>query len=377
MALDRRKLLMLVGGGTVVAASAGLGSFVTTRTPHSALAPWSSAGNYKDPRKRALSYALLAPNPHNRQPWVAELVADTGVVLYRDPSRDLPETDPFDRQLTIGMGCFIELFVQAAAEERLGVDLELFPDGEDAKLPVASLNIRGSASPDPLFQQVLNRRTNRDPYDLEKSVSADDIKVITQTSPASVRSAGTSDPVPVETIRDLALEAMILETEIPRTHRESIELMRIGRAEIEANPDGISLGGPMLDALGLLGIITREKAADPKSEAFASTLDLFRNSFGATPAFVWLATKENTRHEQIAAGRAWVRGHLAATTLGLAMQPVSQSLQEYPEMRPHYLRIHDMLSEGDETIQMLGRLGYGTLKNPAPRWPLESFLRVS
>jgi len=57
------------------------------------------------------------------------------------------------------------------------------------------------------------------------------------------------------------------------------------------------------------------------------------------------------------------------------MQPVSQSLQEYPEMKPHYSRIHEMLAEGDETIQMLGRLGYASAKGPAPRWPLESFLR--
>ena len=30
--------------------------------------------------------------------------------------------------------------------------------------------------------------------------------------------------------------------------------MRIGKAEIEANPDGIALGGPLLEAMALMGL---------------------------------------------------------------------------------------------------------------------------
>jgi len=210
MALDRRRLLMLVGGGFVVAAGGGIGGFVSTRTPNRALAPWTSAGRYEDPRKRALSHALLAPNPHNRQPWIAELVGETVVTLYRDQNRNLPETDPFDRQLTIGMGCFIELFIQAAAEENQGVNLELFPDGVAVDLPVAHLRIEGKAAPDPLFREALNRHTNRDPYDLERPVSPKSIETMVGSTGAGVRAKGSSEPALVEDIRNLALGAMIL-----------------------------------------------------------------------------------------------------------------------------------------------------------------------
>ena len=68
MTYSRRKTLGLIGGGTIVAATGGIAVFAKTRTPTKALAPWDMAGNYDDPRLRALSYALLAPNPHNRQP---------------------------------------------------------------------------------------------------------------------------------------------------------------------------------------------------------------------------------------------------------------------------------------------------------------------
>ena len=63
-----------------------------------------AAGEYADPRMRALSYGILAPNPHNRQPWLVDLTTPDRVVVWRDKAKNLPETDPFDRQLTIGMG---------------------------------------------------------------------------------------------------------------------------------------------------------------------------------------------------------------------------------------------------------------------------------
>ncbi len=63
--MKRRGFLKLVGGGVVLGVG-GVGAFVTTRTPANALAPWSLVGTYDDPRKNALSHAILAPNPHNR-----------------------------------------------------------------------------------------------------------------------------------------------------------------------------------------------------------------------------------------------------------------------------------------------------------------------
>ena len=52
----------------------------------------------------------------------------------------------------------------------------------------------------------------------------------------------------------------------------------------------------------------------------------------ATPAFAVLTTPGNTRHDQINAGRDWMRYSLAVTSLGLGTHPMSQALQEYPEV---------------------------------------------
>ncbi len=163
MPLSRRRTLALLGGGVIVAAAAGGTAFALTRTPARALAPWADAGRYTEPRMAALSWAILAPNPHNRQPWAAELVGADGLRIWRDPARNLPVTDPLDRQLTIGMGCFLELLIVAASATGHGVELALFPEGEAG--PVAEAVFRpGAAAADPLFAHVPARRSCKEPY---------------------------------------------------------------------------------------------------------------------------------------------------------------------------------------------------------------------
>ena len=126
----RRNFLSVLGGGVILAAGAST-LWATTRDPAKARRPWEVAGAVEnDPRRKALSFAILAPNPHNRQPWLVDLSADDVITLYCDPLRRLPETDPFDRQITIGLGCFLELLVQASAQEGYRADIALFPDGE-------------------------------------------------------------------------------------------------------------------------------------------------------------------------------------------------------------------------------------------------------
>jgi hypothetical protein len=179
-------------------------------------------------------------------------------------------------------------------------------------------------------------------------------------------------------LRALTWRAFEIEITTPRTYQESVRLMRIGKAEIEANPDGIDIGGPLMEALNLAGVLTRESVADPTSTAFAQGLAMFRDVMESAMAHVWLITEGNTRHDQIAAGRAWVRVNLKAAELGLAIHPVSQALQEYPEMAASLAEIHAMLgATGGQRVQMLGRLGHASAIAPSPRWPLEARMRTA
>ncbi len=382
---SRRAFLRIAGTSAVILAAGGggLGGFALTRTPERALAPWRLAGSgYTDPRMRALSYAILAPNPHNRQPWIVDLGGPGAAVLTCDSDRRLPETDPYDRQIVIGLGCFLEVARLAAAAQGFELEIEPFPEGEGGPRldgrPVARMTFtpRPGIAIDPLFQWVPQRRSNKRPFDTAKPVDAVAIDALLGVVGPDLRAVGTLDPGRVQRFRDLSWRAHLLEMETPRTNRESIDLMRIGKAEIEAQPDGIDLGGAFLEGLALLGMLSREQLLDPASTAFQQGLDMYREMLGTAMGHVWIATPGNRRIDQLNAGRAWLRVNLKATELGLGVHPLSQALQEYPEMAELFEEMTAATGTGaGERLQMFARIGYGAADPPAPRWRLETRIK--
>ena len=121
--------------------------------------------------------------------------------------------------------------------------------------------------------------------------------------------------------------------------------------------------------------MTRESLDDPESIAYQESFAFYERACRSAMAFVWSTTASNTRSAQLDAGRAWVRIQLAANSAGLSFHPLSQALQEFPEMTVNYQRAHDLLAKKDGgTVQMLARLGYGPSIGPSPREALESKL---
>ncbi|WP_299963542.1 twin-arginine translocation pathway signal protein [uncultured Roseobacter sp.] len=376
MTLTRRKTIGLIGGGVILAAGAATGTTLV-RKPTEALAPWAQAGGYDDPRKRALSYALLAPNPHNRQPWLVDLSRPDEVTLYADTQRLLPETDPFNRQITIGLGCFLELMRIAALEEGLRVDIELFPEGmADAGLdtrPVARCRFAPTTAPrDPLFAQVPHRRTLKEPYDTTRAVP---LAVLQRIAAAAMHGSEvqlTAAPDRVAALREISAEAFLIEFRTERTLKESVDLFRIGAREVNANPDGIDFTGPTFEMLRMAGLFTRESAMDRNSTSYKQGERMIVENMMTAMAHLWQITPDNSRAAQIRAGQDWVRINLAATAEGIGLQPLSQGLQEFPEMADIHASLHETLAPEGGTVQMWCRLGYGPQVPVSPRWPLDA-----
>jgi hypothetical protein len=375
---SRRMVLGAAGSGLVLA---GCGNLFRAETLPDPRAAWAAPQDaHADPRLATFAEAILAPNPHNRQPWLIRLDGEDAATIFCDLARRLPMTDPFDRQIVIGFGCFLEQARIAASARGVAVDIEPFPEGAPAEedrldaRPIARLLFRpgqGLAG-DPLAASIRARRTTKEAYDPGRPVASEALAALA-ADPVVVASA---DPGLMQRLSELAVAALRVETETKRTHMESVALMRIGAREIAENPDGIALAGPMIEGLAAVGLITRETLAANSNFAVRQGMAAAEATYGSFPAALWVTTEGNGRIDQLAAGRSYVRANLRAAARGLAMHPQSQALQEYPEMAGHLADVHALLAvEAPARIQMLARLGHGPAVPPAPRWPLETRIK--
>jgi hypothetical protein len=360
----RRSFLQVLAAGPLLA---GCGS----QGPDPAAAWRNPGAGETDPRRWALAHAVLAPNPHNRQPWLVDLPGDDQIVLYADLERLLPATDPPNRQITLGCGAFLELLDLAARQRGLRAEITPWPEGEpqprlDTR-PVAHVRLTPDATvaPDPLFDRILARHTTRQPFDMAA------------VAPAPLTAGGVLDPTLRDRLSEIGARAFQIEMTTTATHMESVNLMRIGAAEIARHRDGIALDGPMFEAMAAVGLLSRKSLADPNSIVSKQGFDMWAKMIGATPAFLWLRGPDNSRATQIAAGRAYARAHLTATGLGLQFHPWSMALQEFPEMAGPYGETQAALgATPDAPLQMLVRVGRAKSDPPAPRRGLEAHIRA-
>jgi hypothetical protein len=379
---SRRNFLRIAGTSAVILAAGAAGLTQCDPMPDAAVAGWKGPmPGIRDPRVRALSYALLAPNPHNRQPWIADLREPGVITLLCDRSRLLPETDPYSRQITIGCGAFLELLRMAAAQQGYRADVAAFPGGDwplnqVGDTPVCRITLVPDPSVvrDPLFALVLKRHTKRGAYDMVQPTQAEFSALQSSMAQLPVRFGATVEPGLMDRLRDIARRAWQIEVKNDATYLESVKLFRITGPEIAQHRDGLSFHGPFFWWLNALGLFSRETAMD----AFArnQALDLIEADL-KTPAFVWIVTSGNDRLAQLASGAAYVRAALEAARLGMVVHPLSQALQEFPEMLPLLAEHKRMLGLPEtDTVQMFFRFGRASSGAPAPRRPLDAILRT-
>jgi len=382
--MERRRFLRILGGGSVLAAVPALPG-CSSDLPVEALAAWQPPAPVPpggDVRPWLLAHAILAPHSHNLQSWLVDLREPGAITLYCDRTRLLPETDPHSRQILMSQGTFLELLHLAALQQGLRAEMELFPHGEyDPRQPPApphthhaTARVRlvpdAGARHDPLFAQIFRRHTNRSAYAL-RAPEAQAVAAIAAACAAPGVRAGFALPgdARLPEHRAIARDAWRVELVTPRTMLESLQVLRVGPREIAQHRDGLSVNEPLPRLLAALGLFDRSKAPGPDDLAVTQQVQDFNAKIDATPAFFSLVSEGNDRAMQVRAGRAYARAQLAATAHGLAMHPLQQALQEYPEQAPHHAAVHALLgaAPGRETVQMWARLGYAPPVGPAPR----------
>ncbi len=395
--MNRRNFIRIAGGGIAIGAVAtGLSGCMSSDFPAAALQAWAGPGDEPDLRRWALGYAILAPNSHNRQPWLVDLAEPNAITLYVDRERMLPMTDPWFRQIVVSQGTFLESLVMALRERGVEPAVQLFPKGEFKpreadERPVARISWAADrsaqAKKDLLFTQLLTRHTAKVDYDLARPVAASTLDSLkTALNDPDVAFGATVNPQQIEVLRTLCWQSAKVELLTPRTVMESVKLTRVGPSEILQHRDGISVNAMVPRLAAMVGAFDRSNPPAEGSTAYKQMMSRFEGHSNTAMGFVWLstptarhATAGTTRSAEVNAGRAYMRLQLKATELGLQVHPMSQAPQEFAEMKPFYDALHQRLvgkPATEETVQMFCRIGYCAPQQHTPRRVVAGFVKA-
>ncbi|WP_234340267.1 Acg family FMN-binding oxidoreductase [Gorillibacterium timonense] len=346
------------------------------------LEPWKKtyADAYPDPRLHIAAQALLAPNNHNMQPWKLKLDPDNPLVyeLFADPARMTKEADPASRQMMITVGAFLEYARIAGEQLGYASRIEFMPDGAyeenalDASMaakPAARVTLTKTAPADsPLYPLLFQPDTNRLPYKAQP-LSDEQAKQLSQVESEAqgLHVTLVRDALQVNAISQYAQDAAAVEAANERVMAESAALFRANERQKNKYRYGFSVEGQGTTGIlkhVLQGLVTLFPGMNSGKGAEERYVKSANESAEHTPAYALIESAANDRISQIQSGMLYARWALTAESLGLAVQPMSQVLEEYEEMAKLREKFHAEYAQHGGTIQMLIRVGVPTGEVP-------------
>ncbi|PQJ79224.1 Acg family FMN-binding oxidoreductase [Polaribacter porphyrae] len=328
-----------------------------------------SPNNFKEPIFKAIAYGVSASNPHNTQAWKFKILNDKEMLLFVDSTRILPETDPSTRQIHIGCGCFLETALIGMTKKGYSSKIDYFPSGEYnileiGELPVAKLSLKKDIKTinSPLNKVLLNRRTSR----LKFSDEVIDISTWNTISKLIGKKHNSiqliTDLEALNVIRPILSEGMKVESYTYRTNEESRKWFRENDERIASKRDGINLEGNGIKGIKKWFAERELKGLSSKAWNDKKTLDFtlknHSKKVNSSSNIIIIISTTNTMIDWVKAGQDYTRLQLSCLLKGFFMQPLSQVLQEFEEMKSLKSRFEtEMNVKENEKIQMVLRCG--------------------
>lgn len=303
--------------------------------------------------------ARYAQNAHNIQSWNINIISETEVSISLVQERLLPETDPINRQLILSLGAFTAVAEMKAQE--LGYDLislwigpEILTENFDITTPLITLK--------------LERSKKYSSYDLIDTLSSPTVKYAVQTtefdrgwgreitekySNSMVSFNLIENKQYVDELKQIALDAFIIEMENQPTRDESIINTHIGKRVREEKPYGITLLPNFKK--GSFPIMEFFAALFPlKDDAFSKqSIEMFQKALKPAQILVSMTTEDNRLETQFKSGIEMQKMWMEFIGNNYSLLPLSQGLQEYEEVSLQYDEIHTRLTNDHKTVQML------------------------
>lgn len=355
--MSRRNLV--VGGGAAAAAAAGLWAFSSAPDYDAAAAAiWrhQAPADGAD-AKYLVHYATLAANSHNSQPWRFRTTA-AGMTILPDLSRALPVVDPDNHHLHVSLGCAAENALLAArAAGRSAEAAYLVEAGGRVELAFGPRGV-----PDPLFEAIPARQCTRSDYD-GRTVRVEDIALLR----AAARIEGCElllihDRRQIERVLELVLIANTAQVSDPAFTTELKGWLRFNARAAMTTRDGLysgCSGNPPLPTW--LGRIMFGAVFKPQAES-----DRYARQVRSSSGLAVIVSEHDDPAHRIAAGRAYQRFALQATTLGIRHAHLNQPV-EMTATRP---QLAALLGIGARRPDLVLRYGYAPSMPRSLRRPL-------
>jgi len=299
-----------------------------------------------------LRYAILAPSSHNAQPWAFD-VNGNEIVIAAEDSRWLEAADPDKRELYISLGCAVENCCVAA--EHFGFDPNVEYHGPaSASAVTVTLETGEPADPRPadLFDALTTRATSHELFDGCPLDATTRERLAAVETATGVTLQVVDDPVLKTAVAELQAEADRRQMDDPAYRKELGHWVGIG-----------ALGSSWLLARIGQAVLTHLDVGDREAAKNSKLVQ-------SAPAIAVLSTDSDGPVTQVRTGQAFERIALLADSEGVAVHPMSQTL-ERPALRT---QLGDLL-DTPGVPHHLFRLGYADeAAEHTPRWPLESVL---
>lgn len=308
-----------------------------------------------------IQFAVLAPSSHNSQPWKFHIIDDNSILLDTDFSRALPKSDSNHRQLYVSLGCALQNLCIAADYYGFDYSVILFPFFENnktaAKISLVKKDNKHSVIHHPLLV-VPNRRTNRNPYDIQ-TPDPSFLKWVTQkTSVFSNTEVFFIRDNPLKSnIADVVSDALIVAMDNPEFREELSHYLKPNNTKSFIGMPGYGFGIPLpfsWIAPKLIKYVNINKLSKKKDKS------LLVNS---TPLFIIIGTKDDTPREWIQTGQLFQTIAIGAEEFHLHTHMMAAAIQ----IEDFYKKLQKLLNTTLRP-QAFFRIGYSKkIPRPNPR----------
>ncbi len=318
--------------------------------------------------KEALYTASLAPSSHNSQNWIVKISQeDEKLYVLLDEKRILPEVDPHKREAYISAGAFVETLILAL--KAYGYESQITINDEEMESLVAVIDYKRSTTEKnmDILATIEKRHTDKRKYK-NADIAQEAINHLLKMDDIYYYPKLSSE---FQYISQGTIEAYNKQSETFEKKKELSEWLRFSNKEAKEKQDGLPA-----EQLGLTGIIkviyylTTNRETSQKN-TFAKQGQKKTKEQALNHSGFFIITGNDTKSELIKTGMRLQSFWLLAAEKNIAIQPMSQMLEE----TPYKDKIQEKLNI-DKPVQMILRAGivndYG--KNHKIRRDIKEFV---